>query len=407
MANILFLTQVLPYPLNTGARIRQYYVLRHLSQKHTITLVSFVRSDDKPEHIAHLKGFCAAVHTVPMERSLGRNGRAVFNGLVQNRPFVIARDEIESMQALLAKLSAEESFDVIHSDQVSMAQYGLTPKASKRVLDMHNALYLVVQRLAHNEPNLIKRFILRREAKVLARYEADVCGKFDEIVFVTDEDRGAIEAQMQALNIGVPGNCFHTIPICVDPSEKPPIMPIAKPFRVTALGVMFWPPNAEGVMWFANKGWPKIHAQFPEACLTVVGKNPPPELAQMNGSNNIEVTGYVPDLNRILAETAVFIVPLHSGGGMRVKILDTWCWGLPTVSTAIGAEGIHIRPQENILIADTIEEFTRAVQQLLSDPALNQTLRLNGRRWVEQNYDWHKEYGSWDEIYARVTRQRI
>jgi glycosyltransferase involved in cell wall biosynthesis len=337
-----------------------------------------------------------------MNRSLWRDGRAVFRGLVQNKPFVIARDEIESMQALLAKLLAEESFDVIHSDQVSMAQYGLTPCASKRVLDMHNALYLVVQRLASNEPNLIKRFILRREAKALARYEAGLCCKFDEVVFVTDEDRHAIEAQMQALNIRIPRNCFHTIPICVDPDEKPAIMPIAKPFRITALGVMFWPPNAEGVMWFASKGWPIIHARFPEACLTIVGKNPPPELAQLNGSNNIEVTGYVPDLDRILSETAVFIVPLHSGGGMRVKILDTWCWGLPTVSTSIGAEGIDIRPQENILTADTIEVFTQSVQQLLSDQALNQSLRLNGRRWVEQNYDWHNEYGAWDEIYARL-----
>jgi glycosyltransferase involved in cell wall biosynthesis len=162
---------------------------------------------------------------------------------------------------------------------------------------------------------------------------------------------------------------------------------------------MFWPPNAEGVMWFAREGWPRVHDQFPDACFTIVGKNPPPELTRLNGSHQIEVAGYVTDLNQILAETSVLIVPLHAGGGMRVKILDTWSWGLPIVSTSIGAEGIEVCDQENILIADTIETFTQSVQRVLGDPALNQALRQNGRRWVEQKYDWRKVYAEWDEIY--------
>ena len=123
MARILYLTQVLPFPLNTGARVRQYYVLRHLSQKHAVTLVSFVRPDDKAEHVEHLKSFCAAVHTVPMTRSRWRDGRAVLKGLVRRRPFIIVRDEIDSMHAVLARLAASERFDFVHADQVSMAQY--------------------------------------------------------------------------------------------------------------------------------------------------------------------------------------------------------------------------------------------------------------------------------------------
>jgi glycosyltransferase involved in cell wall biosynthesis len=137
------------------------------------------------------------------------------------------------------------------------------------------------------------------------------------------------------------------------------------------------------------------------ACLTIVGKNPPPELTRLNGSHNIEVTGYVADLQQILAETSVLIVPLHAGGGMRVKILDTWSWGIPIVSTSIGAEGIATRDQENILIADTIETFTQSVQRVLGDLALNQSLRQNGRRWVEQEYDWRKVYAAWDTIYPQ------
>ena len=91
-----------------------------------------------------------------------------------------------------------------------------------------------------------------------------------------------------------------------------------------------------------------------------------------------------------MAETAVFIVPLRAGGGMRMKILDTWCWGLPIVSTEIGAEGIQVRADENILLADDADHFTEAVLRLVEDPSLNRPLREYGRRWVEEKYDWRR-----------------
>lgn len=95
MARILYLTQVLPYPLSTGAKVRQYYVLRYLSQHHEVTLVSFVRPDDRAEHVQHLQTFCKAVHTVPMTRSRGRDIRAGLKALATGQPIVIVRDEID------------------------------------------------------------------------------------------------------------------------------------------------------------------------------------------------------------------------------------------------------------------------------------------------------------------------
>ena len=148
MARILYLTQVLPYPLNTGARVRQYYVLRYLCQHHEVTLVSFVRDDDKPEHIEHLKSICSAVYPVPMLRSRWRDVRAVVKSLVTRLPIIIARDEIEPMSDLLARLSAAAPFDIVHADQVSMSEYGLAGRAARRILDLHNAMYVVTERLA-------------------------------------------------------------------------------------------------------------------------------------------------------------------------------------------------------------------------------------------------------------------
>jgi glycosyltransferase involved in cell wall biosynthesis len=118
------------------------------------------------------------------------------------------------------------------------------------------------------------------------------------------------------------------------------------------------------------------------------------------------VTGYVEDLTPYLAETAAFVVPLHAAGGMRVKIVDAWCWGLPVVSTPIGAEGIDLRDGENLLIADTPEAFARAVVTVLQEPQVQARLRANGRRWVEERYDWRRVYPAWDEVYARLMSEQ-
>ncbi len=101
-----------------------------------------------------------------------------------------------------------------------------------------------------------------------------------------------------------------------------------------------------------------------------------------------------------LAETTVFIVPLHAGGGMRVKIVDAWCWGLPVVTTTIGAEGIAVQDGENVLLADTPEAFAQAVARVLQEPELAARLAAGGRRTVEICYDWRKVYRAWDEVYG-------
>ena len=404
MARILYLTQVLPYPLNTGARVRQYYVLRQLARTHEVTLVAFVRSDDKPEHIAHLKTICHAVYTVPMVRSRWRDVRAAVKGLVTRLPMVIARDEIAAMQQTLARLMASETFDVVQADQVSMSSYGLQCKNARHVLDLHNAMYLVTERLAAHESNPLKRLIYQREARALARYEAELCAQYNRVTFVTDEDRQLIEQQIARWDMRTPDRRFMTIPICIDPSDKLPIKPVAQPQRVTAMGVMFWPPNAEGVLWFAQEIWPRIHAQQPHLIFTIAGKKPPEYLTQLHGTQGIEVLGFVPEVETVLAETSVFVVPLRAGGGMRVKILDTWSWALPIVSTSIGAEGIDIRDGENILIADSPEAFSNAVLRAVNDAALNQKLRANGRQWVEEKYDWKTIYRAWDEVYAGLLK---
>lgn len=413
MKQVLYLCQLLPYPLDSGPKVRAYHVLRRLAEGHRVTLLAFTRHDDRPEAVEHLRSFCKAVHTVPMARSRWRDHRALAHSALTGHSFVIRRDYVPEMARKVDQLLAENPFDFVHADQLWMAQYALRiPDSGLRkarlVLDEHNACYLIFQRLARGERNPLKRMLLEREWRALARYEAWACGQFDHVVTVTDEDQRALKSRIHTSKSGFRNPHFTTIPICVDPAAAQPVEPLPKAQDILHLGTMFFLPNVEGVHWFARQVWPHVRAQVPEATFSIVGKNPPASIRRLSRQhstsnvqrgNAIRVTGYVFDPQPYLKAAGVFIVPVRSGGGMRVKILDAWCWGLPVVSTSIGAEGINCRDGENILLTDDVASFAQAVIRVLQNQDLALRLRRNGRRWVEQHYDWRNTYQAWDDVY--------
>jgi glycosyltransferase involved in cell wall biosynthesis len=321
MARVLFLTQVLPYPLDAGPKVRAYYMLRHLARRHEVILVSFVRHDDTPEGVRHLREFCSAVHTLPIRRSALRNARAGLKGLLTGLPMVVARDEMEEMRRVLGRLVGEIPFEVIHADQLSMAGYGqLAARAAggrpKTLLDEHNAIYSLAGRMASTEARFLRRAVMAREARAFTHYEREMCRRYDAVLTVTSEDRRLLLALFGPAERTAIGAKFTVLPICVDPERTPPV-PLAGngPPTILHLGTMFWPPNIAGVLWFAREVLPLVHRESPEARFVVVGKNPPPEVMSLAADPRVEVTGYVPDPSRYLRAADLFVVPLHAAGG--------------------------------------------------------------------------------------------
>jgi glycosyltransferase involved in cell wall biosynthesis len=406
VARIIFLTQVLPYPLNAGPKVRAYHMLRHLAGQHEVTLVSFIRPDDSADAIAHLSGICRAVHTVAMQRSTWRNLRAGGKGLLTGLPIVIARDEIGEMQALVRRLAASQAFDVVHADQLSMSAYGLLAAQAgdlPALLDEHNAIYLLTQRMMADERNWARRTVIAREAKAFARYEARTCQAYDAVLTVTPEDRQHLLTLYPPERREALRDKFTVVPISVDPDEVAAVAHRPNPVpTILHVGTMFWPPNVAGVMWFAREVLPLIHQRLPETRFVVVGKAPPPEVQALGSDPRIVITGYVAELEPYLAEADAFVVPLHVGGGMRVKILDAWLWGLPIISTPIGAEGIELVDGDNILLAEGAPNFADAVTRVLTDDTLNRQLRTAGRTWVEETYAWRAVYRRVDRVYAKL-----
>ncbi|MCS7350353.1 MAG: glycosyltransferase [Anaerolineae bacterium] len=390
---ILMLTQVLPYPLVSGPQIKTHYTLRYLAQRHQITLVSFVRSEAEALLIPMLHPYCEAVHTIRLPRSRFMDGIALLRAWMTGDPFIIARDYHPAFYRLLNTLQQMESFDAVHADQLNMAPYGLAMQTF-RVLDAHNAVWRVVERLAQTlSPGLAGTFALW-EARRLKAYEGRVCRSFDRVLTVSHEDRQALE---EAAGCSLPG---AVMPIALDPADFPPIPRDRNARGVLYIGGLHWPPNVEGIRWFLREIWPLVCSKIQDARLFLVGARPPRDLqAWATRDPSVVVTGFVADAVPYWRQSALMIAPLRAGSGVRVKILEAWSRGVPVVSTSIGCEGLRACHGENIWIADEPEEFARAIVTLLRDPMEAQRLGEAGSATVQTWYDYRVAYRVLDEIY--------
>lgn len=399
--NILLLTQVVPNPPDSGPKVKTYHLLRHLAAQHRVTLVTFTRNAQEEAHAAALREICAEVHTVHLRRSRPLDLAAAARSLISRRPFIIERDGSRAMHELLSRLVFEASaagqpFDLVHADQLNMAQFA-EPLPLPRLLDQHNAVWMIFERLADQKRGPA-RWFLRREAKLLQRYEGRICADFEAVTVVSDEDRrGLIKAMGRERDLPI-------IPIAVDCAAEQPIPRSPGAKAILSLATMMWPPNVDGVCWFANEIYPLVRRAVPETRFYVCGPRPTADVRALPERDpTIEVTGYVDDPRPYIAGSACLIVPLRSGGGMRVKILEALARGIPVVSTTIGYEGIDLTPGEHLLVADTPSDFADAVALLLRDPELGARIAAAGRRRVLEKYDWRAVCPAMDAVHARIA----
>ena len=214
--NILFLSQLLPYPPDTGAKVRSYFLLRYLAQNHCITLLAFTRPDDPPKAVEHLRSFCSEVYTIPVHRSRAKDLKSLMYSVLSGKSFVIARDFIPELSQELDHLIKSETFEVVHADQLWMAQYAIQAKSRKPnvklILDEHNACFQIFQRLAVGEKNPLKKLFYEREWRALRQYETQACTQFDQVVTVTREDQIVLKDLISRLTLKKKASLLYNDP---------------------------------------------------------------------------------------------------------------------------------------------------------------------------------------------------
>jgi glycosyltransferase involved in cell wall biosynthesis len=393
---ILVLTQVVPNPQDSGPKVKTYNVLRYLAQRHEIHLVSFVRSETEAAYAHALGEYCrAGVTTVPIGRSGVRDVGYLARSLVTGRPFLIERDDVPAMRQALADLLARSPFDAVLADQLSMAQFAVGLPLAVRVLDEHNAVWTIVRRAARGEP-WFRRLPAELEWRKLKAYEGQVCRQFDHVTVVSEDDRRDLE--------NASGGRFAStvVPIAVDTDALAFQPRTSEAQHVLSVATMFYPPNVEGILWFAEQGFPHVRSAVAGTRFLVVGSRPPRAVTDLGEETDrgLTVTGYVADLDPLLRQSAVLVVPVHSGSGMRVKILEAFARGIPIVSTSIGVEGIEAEDGVHLLVADEPGAFAEAVIRLLREPETGRRLAAAGRALVERRYDWRTALAGLDGIFS-------
>jgi sugar transferase (PEP-CTERM/EpsH1 system associated) len=395
--NILFLAPRLPFPADTGGKIRTINILKQVAKFAHVHLVCFSFDDKDRQYKSEIERLGIAVTLVPKKET--PNIQKAFNVLLDSQPHSIVKYHSRSMIRAIRKLKKSQRFDAVHIDHLHMAHYLSLFKGLPCFLDEHNVEYKILERCAKVEPSLFKKPLLVNQASKMKRFEAKKIKQCAGFFAVSEDDLNLLKELTPQSSKG------HVIPNGVDTEFFHPLENKNPEDILVFTGSMDWLPNDDAVLYFCREILPLIWKKNSQVKFYIVGKSPSAaaqELARKEA--RIMVTGRVDDVRPFMAKSKVFVVPIRVGGGTRLKILEAMSMQQGIVSTTIGAEGIRHTDGTDILLADTPKEFAQKVLMLLEDGSYRKSMAQSGRHLVCQTYDWNIIGKDLKRIYSEVGR---
>ena len=304
-----------------------------------------------------------------------------FMNLFSKESYNIKRFYSPLFEKKLVEILKKETFDIIHLESLYITPYLATIRKysnAKIILRAHNVEHEIWSRLAENTNHPLKSLYLGLLSKRLESYESQMINKVDGIAAITDVDA----MHFKEMGAEIP---IVSIPLSIKTKESIPTGNEADPLSIFYLGSFDWLPNREGIKWFLNKIWPHLSEHHPGLKLYIAGRNMPPAMKKID-LKNVEITGEVENAADFMLSKSVMIVPLLSGSGIRVKIIEAMSLGKTIISTDTGAEGINYTDGENILIANTPLEFAKGITKCLEDTDFALHLGNNAKELVKSYY---------------------
>lgn len=305
---------------------------------------------------------------------------ALFN-IFTGESYHIIRFIRRDFEEALIRILKKEKFDAIILESLYMIPYMEVIRnnsQAKVILRTHNIEHLIWQRLALSEKKWLRKWYLNLLADRLRHYEQWSLNRVDGIAAMTIEDKDLLIK----LGADVP---IHIAPVGLNTQDYP-VFENPDPLMVFHIGAMDWLPNIEGIEWFLKKVWPIIQDKKPEAKLKLAGKKMPTSI-KLFANEQIEVHDFVDDNKAFIGHGGIMIVPLFSGSGMRVKIVEGMAMGKAIVTTGIGAEGIHGVDGRDFLLANTADEFAEKVLSLLDNPSKQIELGKHAKDFAQSHFD--------------------
>ena len=369
---------VSPYPICPpvhGGGVFMYQTLRELAQLCEVHVIAMLDETSQRAAQEELRSFCASAEFL-VRPPLGPN-------LGSMRPHAVSEFANEDLAWLIHRQIYQKQIDVVQLEYTPLGQYACRYRHIPSILFEHDVYFQSIARALRYMPKGLARIKAQHEYLRALRYELTVLPRCDRVQVCTRENRDYLASYLprmgpriqEGLRAGIDSRRYRFAPHG------------REPFTMLFLGSFRHEPNIVALDWFVNGVLPRILAQCPQARLIVIGSDPPPRHPYADRGPEIEIGGFVPDICEPLSRYAVFVCPILSGSGVRVKLLEAFASGIPVVSTRVGAEGLARQDGEFCALADDPETFAAKVLRLFDDPQAAAEMAARARAEVEANWD--------------------
>ncbi len=394
---ILVLYPYVPFPIDCGTYQRTFHLLRELAKLHEVDLLALDEGGHRLQHRDVFSEFCRRVEFVPFEHP---KWPSFSQRLIKHIPTTVLHWRVPALQVALDRVLRSETYDAVHVCDIVMAQYFLDRHLDLPMVIDRSRVDLQFQMMEHKRlelslhsslsrlENYIKLWFYERTVAQRARVQI-VCGPDDQRFlhrFISRQINTAVLLNGVDLNYFSPSACAEAR------ADEP---------TVIFCGTMDYSPNVDGMRWYFRRIHDRLRKLVPELRVLIVGKGPTPEILRFARFPEVTVTGEVPDVRPYYRKAWLQIVPLRIGGGTRLKIVESMALGTPVVSTSIGAQGLGLCHNNDVLIADTNEAFAVQTARALRDAQLRKTLQRAGLETVCSRLSWPMLGKQLNALYGR------
>lgn len=406
---ILWLSHLIPYPPKAGVLLRSYNLIHELSKYHSVDLLSFIQSyfmesffpsydDGVKKSMDELSTFCDKIKFVPIpcESRYKGNHLLALKSLLTRDPYSINWLKSDNFQSLLAEFMANEKYDLVHFDTISLCPYKKLVRGVPTVLDHHNIESHMMMRRADNESNPLLKAYYWQEGARLKKYEKKYCNSFELNITCSELDSQRLLQIDPKVNV-------KEVPNGVNIEYFKPRETAIESNTLIFVGSMNWYPNVEAMHYFIESIWPLLTKKVPDCALHIVGNNPPDSIVKKSYKDSrIHVHGFVDDVRTYMEKAAVYICPIRDGGGTKLKLLDAFSMKKAVISHPIACEGINAQPDRDVFFAETPNEFVEKISMLFANAELRQATGKNARKMVSSFYSYESIGRKLSEMYEQL-----
>ncbi len=382
---ILFLTPQLPYPPISGGVIKSWKLLEYLSSKYETYLACFLKNEDDSS-LEEMQSKIALSGLYTEKIDVPRNALNFIKSNLQGIALNLYRNKSSTFKKHINSIIND--FDIVFVDHYEVFQYVSKTYKGRIVLHEHNCEYLMWERFARLEKNPAKKIALKNQSFLIKKYERKICNTSHAVLAAPND----IE---ELIAIGAQQKKFFVTYHLGDESllEHPDLVYETTENAFLFVGTLTWEANVDGLLWFIENQWERLSNKISDVKFYIIGKNPDARIKMLAEQyTNIELTGFVEDLEPYFKKCRVFLCPLRFGSGIKVKVINSMYRGIPTVTTSVGAEGLGLKNGEEMIIEDNLDVLTDKLVVLMGNEDHWNTLSKKSRQFAFKNLTWERVF---------------